>query len=171
MPKNFYGCFRHETCGSKDSSKIAKFLAKTTSLRRCWRRWTRIQICSKMAYLVTNHGCMATTLKPKTNHTNRSVQKSQDRKKHAKFGQMWKFCSLFSSITMAPCIMNSCASWVHKVVRLIRNNTLKLCADYAKQFVRNAQNCGKTNLGFCTMIIHQLTHRCLYMSFWPKTKP
>ena len=24
---NFYGCFRHETCGSKDCSKIAKFSA------------------------------------------------------------------------------------------------------------------------------------------------
>ena len=22
MPSNFYGCFRHETCGSEDSSKI-----------------------------------------------------------------------------------------------------------------------------------------------------
>ena len=25
MPSNFYGCFRHEMCGSKDCSKIAKF--------------------------------------------------------------------------------------------------------------------------------------------------
>ena len=40
---------------------------------------------------------------------------------------------------MAWCIMNSC----HKVVRSIRNTTLKLCAVCAKQFVRNSQNCGK----------------------------
>ena len=36
---------------------------------------------------------------------------SQDRKKHVNFSQMWKFCSLVSSIAMACCIMNSC----HKV--------------------------------------------------------
>ena len=35
--------------------------------------------------------CM--TLKPKLNHPNGSVQKSQDRKKHFKFGQMWRYCS------------------------------------------------------------------------------
>ena len=53
--------------------------------------------------------------------------------------------SLFSSIAMAWCIMNSC----HKVVRLIRNTTLMLCSNCAKQFVRKAQNCEKTNHGFC----------------------
>ena len=41
--------------------------------------------------------------------------------------------------------------------------------DCAKQFVRNAQNCGKSNHGFCIMITPQLTHRCLCVSFWPKT--
>ena len=73
-----------------------------------------------------------------------SVQKSQDRKKHVKFSQMWRLCSLFSSITMAWSIMNSC----HKVALSIRNTTRKLCIDCAKQFVRNAQNCGKTNQDF-----------------------
>ena len=80
---------------------------------------------------------------------------------------MWKFCSQFSSFAMAWYIMNSC----HKVVRSIKYITLKLCADCAKQFVRNAQNCGKSNHGFCTMITHQLTQRRLCLSFWPKTKP
>ena len=56
---------------------------------------------------------------------------------------MWRFCSLFPSLAMAWCILNSC----HKVVRSIRNTTLKLCADCAKQFVRNAQNCGRINHG------------------------
>ena len=32
MVSNFYGCFGHDTCGSKDCSKTAKFSAKTTSL-------------------------------------------------------------------------------------------------------------------------------------------
>ena len=48
---------------------------------------------------------------------------------------MWRFCSLFSSIAMAWCILNSC----HKIERWIRNTTLKLCADCAKQFFWNAQ--------------------------------
>ena len=48
--------------------------------------------------------------------TNRSVQKSQDRKKHIKFSQMYGIRSLFSSIAMAWSIMNSC----YKVVGSIR---------------------------------------------------
>ena len=31
MPSDFFGRFTHETCDSEDCSKIAKFLAKTTS--------------------------------------------------------------------------------------------------------------------------------------------
>ena len=27
-PNNFYGCFKHETCGSEDCSKICKILSK-----------------------------------------------------------------------------------------------------------------------------------------------
>ena len=104
--------------------------------------------------LGTNHGCMAMSLKPKPNHSNGSVQKSQDRKKHVNLGQMWRFCSLFSSIVVTWFIMNSC----HKIVLSIRNIILKLCADYVKQFVKKAQNCGKTHHGFCTMIAHQITY-------------
>ena len=57
---------------------------------------------------------------------------------------MWRFCPLFSSIAMVWWIMKSC----YKVVRLIINTTLKLCADCATQFVRNAQNWGKTKHEF-----------------------
>ena len=32
-------------------------------------------------------------------------------------------------------------------------------------------DCGETNHGFCAMRTHQHTHRCLCVSFWPKTKP
>ena len=53
--------------------------------------------------------------------------------------------------------MNSC----HKVVRSIRNITLKLCADCAKQLVRSRKSCGETNNGLCFMISHQLPHRFL----------
>ena len=74
--------------------------------------------------------------------------------------------SMFSLIEMAWCIMNSC----HKIVRSIRNTTLKLCIDGTRQFVRNAQNCRETNHGFCTVIMHQLTHCCLCVSFKSKKK-
>ena len=60
------------------------------------------------------------------------VQTSQARKAHVKYGQMWKLCPPFFSIAMAWCIMNSC----HKVVRSIKNTTLKLSNDCDKQFVR-----------------------------------
>ena len=65
----------------------------------------------------------------------------QDRKKHVKFRQMWRFCSLFSSIAKAWCIMHS----YHKFVWGIRNITLKLCADCANQFIRDALNSEKPN--------------------------
>ena len=32
MPNNFYGCFRHETFGSGDCSKIAKFLSENMDI-------------------------------------------------------------------------------------------------------------------------------------------
>ena len=107
-----------------------------SSIRRCWRRSTS------------------------------NVQKSYDREKHVQFGEMWKFCSLFSSIATAWCVMNFC----NTVIWSIRNTIMKPYADCAKQFFRNAQNCGKTNHRFCTMITHQLTNRCLYVSVWPKDK-
>ena len=92
---------------------------------------------------MTNHAGMAMTLKPKPNYPNGSIQKRQIRKKHIKFGQMW----LFSSITMAQwCIMKCC----YNVLLSIRNTILKLCAQFAKQFVRNAQICGKIQ----TWILH-----------------
>ena len=40
---------------------------------------------------MTNHRCMAMTLKPKPNHPNGRVQKNQNRKKLIKFGQMCIF--------------------------------------------------------------------------------
>ena len=125
-------------------------------------RFSHIFFC----YVGTNV-MLAMTLQPKPNHPKGSVQKSQDRKKEVNFGQMWRFHTLFFSFAMAWCIINSC----HKFARSIRNTTLKLCAFCVKQFFRNAQNYGKPNHGFCTIITHQPTHRCLCANFWPKTKP
>ena len=89
----------------------------------------------------------------------------KDRKKRAKFGRMWRFCLQFSSIAGVWCIMSSC----HRVERSIRNITCKLCAICAKQSARDSRICGRTKIGFCTMITPLLTHRCLWANFWPKT--
>ena len=54
-------------------------------------------------------------------------------KKARQFRSNVKVLFTVFSIAIAWCIMNSC----HKVVWSIRNTTLKLCTDCAKQFVRN----------------------------------
>ena len=69
---------------------------------------------------------------------------------HVKFGQMWKFLLT---------VFFDCNDVVYHEL---------LPQGYAKKFVRNAQNCGKPNHWFCTMIRHLLIE-CV--SFWPKTKP
>ena len=70
--------------------------------------------------------------------------------------------SWFLGRQLAGYIMNSC----HKVLRLIRNTTLKLWGNCAKQFIRNARNFGKSKQAFCTAITHQLTHDSLCVSFY-----
>ena len=46
MSRNFYWCFRHETCGSEVCFKIAKFWAKITSIGHKGHNWWRIMgIC------------------------------------------------------------------------------------------------------------------------------
>ena len=61
--------------------------------------------------------------------------------------------------------------FLHKVLRLIRSITLKLCAICVKQYERNAWNFGKTIHGFYITITHLLTCHCLFLIFWPKTTP
>lgn len=41
-------------------------------------------------------------------HSNGSVQKCQNQKKHVMMVQIWRFCSQFSSFAIARCILNSC---------------------------------------------------------------
>lgn len=56
-----------------------------------------------------------------------------------------------------------------KIFLPIRNIICKLCAICAKRYARNARICGRTKIGFCTMITPLLTHRWLCANFWPKT--
>ena len=45
--------------------------------------------------------------------------------------------------------------------RTVRSIILKLCVVCEKQNEENVRNCGKAIHGFCIMITHLLTHRCL----------
>ena len=110
MPSNFYRCFKHETCCNEDCSKITKFWANTTSQGHRSGDVEDVQRRSRFVQKAHNWWrIMGVWLW----HCNQSPF---IRQKHVKFGQMWRFCSLFSSIAMAWCIMNSC----HKIVRSIQ---------------------------------------------------
>ena len=81
------------------------------------------------------------TLWVKPNHANESVQTSQERKKARQVRLNVKvLLTVFFDCSGAPWILAT---------------TLKLYADCAKQLIRNAQNCRKTNHGFRVMIAHQ----------------
>lgn len=79
---------------------------------------TIIYICSKGLYGDESLVVVKSQLKYK--HPGGSSQKSQDRKKNAKFCQMCRFSSLSLLITIAWCIASSC----QKVKRSIRNLSL-----------------------------------------------
>ena len=69
MSSNFYGCFRHEKCGSEDCSKMVKFWAKLTSQEYRSGDVDDFQRRSRFAQKGHSwvHG-MAMALKPKPNH-------------------------------------------------------------------------------------------------------
>ena len=176
MPSNFHECFSHETCGRENYSEIAKFWAKQRRMDIDQEKLTTFNDDPELLKKIITGDeswVYGYDIEAKAQWSQWKLPEEQaksnkkTRKKHVKFGQMWRICSLFSSITMAWCIINSC----HKVVRPIRNTKLKFYTDCSKQFFRNTQNCGKTNHGFCTLMTHHLTHQCLGVSFWPKTKP
>ena len=63
-----------------------------------------------------------------------------------------KIRQLRSNVKVLLTVFFDCNGLVrHELLPHIINITLMLCADCAKQFVRNAQNCAKTNHGFYTM--------------------
>ena len=171
MRSKFYGCFRHETCFSKDCTKIAKLWVETKS--RGHRLGDIDDVQWRSRFTQKGHNWRR-ILGVRLWHWNQSQiipMKSSRIVKTAKSTSSSVKCEGF-----AYCFLRlqwRGASWIlcHMVIRTIRNTTFKLCADCAKQFVRNAQNCGETNHEFWTMIKHQPTHRCLCVSFWPQAKP
>lgn len=101
-------------------------------------------------YLILTN--MDITSRRKPNHPNRSCPKSQNWKEHYRFGQMWRICSMFSSITMAWCIKSSCQN----VILSIRNITLQLCVIWEKQNDRTVSNLVTISHGHYTMRMHVL---------------
>lgn len=74
---------------------------------------------------------MVMTTKLKPNYPDGRGEKSKDRSKHT---QMWWFCALFSSITLACGIVSSCQT----IVRSIRDIILKLCAICVNQYAKKS---------------------------------
>ena len=155
MTSNFYLCFRHETRISEECFKIAKFFKKTT-----WH----------------GHHEMLTTFNDDLDLLRKVITGDElcvygyDIETKAQSSQ-WK-----RSEEPRPLSSVKCEDFAHCFLRLQRRNASWILAtrSYVQRRIlswRNAQNCGKTIHGFCTMITHHLTHRCLCLSFWPKTKP
>ena len=166
MASNFTACFRHETGGSEDCSKMVKFWEKKQSPSDQEILTTFDHDSDLLKKAITGDKSWVYGYVIETKPQSSQRKRPRPKKASFKFVQMWRFCLLFSSIAMAWCIMNSC----NKVVRSIRHTTLKLWTDCAKQFVRNTQNCRKTNYGFCTMITHQAHTLMLVREFLFKNK-
>ena len=87
----------------------AKFVPKLLNFDQKTRRMTIAQEMLNdvnddpdlLKKVVTGDESWVMTSKPKPNRPNRSTLNHQDRKKHVKFDQMSRFCSLFSLIIMA----------------------------------------------------------------------
>ena len=152
----FDSCFAWECFGSSSIFAYSKKSIKESVSNFVWK--TKLSAQTHSEYWLWHMVKLPWTLSLAT-------LASQDRKKRAKFGRMWRFCLQFSSIAGTWSIMSSC----HRVERSIRNITCDLFAVYAKQSARNARICGRTKIGFCTIITPLLAHRCVCANFWPKT--
>ena len=158
MPSNFLRCFKHETSGNEDFSKIAKFWKQrcmdiAQEILTTIQTWHLMivanannfygsEVCSKIAKFcekTSSHGHRSEYVDD-IQRRSRFAQKGHNwwrimyaydsvtkvqlfqwkrPEEHIKLGEMWRFSSIFSSIAMVWCRMNSC----HKVVRSIRNTT------------------------------------------------
>ena len=154
IPRNFYWCFRHETCNSEVCSKIAKFWAKTMSHEHRSGDVNNVQRRSRFALKGHSRWRIMSVCLWYWNQSPIIPMEASRRTNTEK--------STSSSVNVMD--LNTVFFDCHKIVWSIRNTTLKVCTDCAKQFVRNAQKCGKNQT-------HQLIYRCLCVSFWPKTKP
>ena len=144
-------------CDSVDRFKIAKFSAKTTSHGHRLGDVDGVQRRSRFAQ--KGHNWWRITISP-GNDIESKVQSWQW--KHPEEPRQKKARLVRSNVKVLSIFFLRLNRMEHHDFlpqgrKSISNITLKLYVDCIKQFVRNAQNCGKTNHGFCKMITYQLT--------------
>ena len=101
---------------------------------------------------MTNHGCMTMVLKPNLRHTNGSVLKSQNRKKHAYFGQTWRFFSLFYSFAIVHHKFLPYGRTVTKKYYLARSNSSETHRIVEKKLILHHNNA----LAHTSMLVREL---------------
>ena len=132
-----------------------------TSLRRCWRHSTPIQICSKE--VITGNESWTFDQSPII--TIEASRRANTEKKHKIRSNAKALLTIFfdcnavlhhelfqQDLTVNKEYYLQVMHWLREVIRLNRTELWK-------------------NQSFCTMITHQFTHRCLCDSFWSKTRP
>ena len=115
---------------------------------------------------MTNHGCMATTLKSKPNNRNGNVQGSQYRKKtHQVRSNMMVLLTVFFD----------CNNVVHHELlqqgRMANKEYyLEVMRQLREGICQKRRELWKNLAWILRMMTHQFTKLCLYVSFWSKTK-
>ena len=136
---------------------------RITSLRRCWRHTTTIQIFSKRSQLVANHECTTMTLKPKSSCTNESVQKSDGRKNTLRSVK----CKVYAHFVGILLVHQE---FFPQSFRVNKEYYPEVIGQLRETIRQKRTEFWKNNHGFCIMITHQLPHRCLGVRFCPKTE-
>ena len=111
---------------AKIITKLQNFEQKQLRMVISQEMLTTFNYNPERSQLVTNHGCVVMTLKPKPNHTNGSVLKT---KKSLQVRSDLKV--LLNVVFDYNGVVHH--ELLHKVVRSIRNTTLKLYDDCAKR--------------------------------------
>lgn len=164
LSRNIFRCFDTKVFSAKFFSEIIEFRPKGPSREYRTRAVEPHRRESRFALKdpLTNYEYMIMTSKLKPNRLNWNGQKSQDRKKLAKFDR--KFCSLYFSITTAWFIVISCQKSYGKLEVLLWNfgpfawsNTKKRPA-----FVRNFL---AKNYHDSTLSIHRTCHPVMFFCF------
>ena len=103
-----------------------------------------------------SHGCSPTTRRRWCSQQSGTRRCLPDQRNHASSNPRKKWCSLYFLISTVWCTMSS-----HRLDRLLMViSTCTFCRGCVMQFGANGATSGRES-GFCTMIMHQATHRLL----------
>ena len=111
----------------------------------------------------TKVGAMGTTMRPYKLRANGRRPLHRDRKKEDKWGQMWKWGSLFFFDVRG--IVHR--EFVPPGQTVNQEFTWRFWGDWERMCEKNAQNCGDRVIGFSIMTTSQLTQLCLWPDIWP----